>query len=184
MTSLNLGSDWIPRAVAIVALTLLAIWFGSLGREPVKGGPLPIVRLELAYTVKGANDFIGAWKLARDSWQTDLDKAQRWDTWLICAYAPLFALLCWTAAAHLSSSFPRLATVGFVLAPLQLVAGALDFLENACINKTINAGYATAPWPLIGATASSAKWLLLALFVVYGLVATTHWLVGIVRHSL
>lgn len=183
MNSLPLGSDWIPKWVAIVALTVLAIWFGSLGREPLKGGPLPIVRLELASTVKAANEFMSAWQRARDSWQADLDRAQGWDTWLICAYAPLFALLCWTAATHFSSSFPRVATLGFILAALQLAAGALDFLENACMQKTIDAGYATAPWPLIGATASSAKWLLLTLFALYGLTAVMHWVLGIVRHT-
>ena len=50
--------------------------------------------------------------------------AQAWDTSFICAYAPLFTLLCWLAATHLSVSFPKLSAAGYALAGMQLLAGA------------------------------------------------------------
>lgn len=140
-----------------------------------------IVRLELAPTVEKANDFMRAWQEFRTTWQQDLDAAQAWDTWFICAYAPLFTLLCWLAATHLSVSFPKLSAAGYALAGMQLLAGALDFLENASMQKTIDAGYATAPWPTIGATASGIKWLLIMMFVVYAITAMLHWMVDAVR---
>ncbi len=121
-----------------------------------------------------------AWQSARKTWQQDLNLAQAWDTWFICAYAPLFALLCWCAAGHLSVTLPRLGALGFLLAGLQLAAGALDFLENAAIQRTIDAGHASAPWPLIGATASGVKWLLILTFLAYAIGAGLHWVVGAV----
>jgi hypothetical protein len=68
---------------------------------------------------------------------------------LICAYAPLFALLCWIASSHLAPTMPRLAAAGWVLAVLQLLAGVLDFIENAAVGKMIDAGSARQPWPLV-----------------------------------
>jgi hypothetical protein len=181
MNSLDTPCGLAAKWAAIVTLSLLMLWFGRLAREPVKDGPIPIVRLELAPTVRSADQFMSAWKAARQSWQQDLDLAQSWDTWFICAYAPLFALLCWVAAQRFSIDFPRLAAFGFALAGLQLLAGALDFLENASMQKTIDSGFATAPWPTIGATASAIKWLLIAAFLLYGTGAALHWLVGSLR---
>lgn len=166
--------------VAIISLSALTIWFGALAREPVKGGPLSIIHLELAPSVQAADRFMRAWQSARDTWQRDLNVAQAWDTWFICAYAPLFALLCWVAAGHISATHSRLGAFGYALAGLQLAAGALDFLENAAIQKTIDAGHASAPWPLIGASASGMKWLLILAFLVYAIGAGAHWVVGAV----
>jgi hypothetical protein len=176
-------SGTVAKWVAIISLSVLTVWFGALAREPVKGGPLSIVRLELAPTVKAADNFMRAWQSVRKTWQQDLTLAQSWDTWFICSYAPLFALLCWVAAAHLSITCPRLGSIGYVLSGMQLAAGALDFLENAAMQKTIDAGYGSAPWPLIGATASSLKWLSILAFVVYAIGAGVHWAVGLVARS-
>ena len=165
--------------MAIISLSALTVWFGALAQEPVKGGPLSIVRLELAPTVEAADHFMRAWQCARSTWQQDLQLAQAWDTWFICAYAPLFALLCWVGAAHLSVAFPRLGALGYALAGMQLAAGALDFVENAAMQKTIDAGYASAPWPLIGATASSMKWLLILAFAIYVIGAGVYWVGGL-----
>jgi hypothetical protein len=168
------------KCVAIVSFSILTLWFGALSREPVKGGPLSIVRLELAPTVTAADKFMHEWQSARKTWQQDLNLAQAWDTWFICAYAPLFALLCWIAAGHVSNGFPCLGAIGYTLAGAQLLAGALDFLENAAMQKTINVGYASAPWPLIGATASSIKWLLILMFALYTIGAGVHWIASLI----
>lgn len=176
-TSSGLSAKW----AAIIALTFLTVWFGKLAREPVKDGPMSIVRLELAPTVAAADRFMQAWKTARKTSKEDLSLSQLWDTWFICAYAPLFTLLCWIAAQHFSANYPRLGAWGFVLAGMQLLAGALDFVENASMKKTIDAGHASAPWPLIGATASSIKWLLILMFLAYGTGAALNWLVGVAR---
>jgi hypothetical protein len=178
-----LAGGTMPKWFAIVSLTVLALWFGSLARNPVKGGPISIVRLELAPTVRAADSFMHAWQSARVDWQRDLNEAQAWDTWFICVYAPLFALLCWIAADHFALGFPRLGAVGFALAGAQLLAGALDFVENAAMQKTIDAGHATAPWPLLGATASGIKWLLILIFAVYAIGAGLHWITGLVSRS-
>ena len=55
-----------------------------------------------------------------------------------------------------------------------MLAGALDFVENAGIQKTVDAGIAMEPWPRITATASGIKWLLIALFGVFVLTAIVH----------
>lgn len=173
--------DCVPKCAAIVMLTILAVWFASLAQKPVKGGPKPIVCLELAPTVSAASNFLQAWKQARpETWRADLNRAQLWDTWFICAYAPLFALLCWIAANHFAERFGGLGAVGHALAGGQLLAGALDFVENAAMQKTIDAGFASAPWPLIGATASGIKWLLILAFGIYAIGAGIHWAVGLV----
>ena len=46
----------------------------------------------------------------------------------------------------------------------QLLAGALDFVENAAMQRTIDAVCATTPWLTIGSTASAIKWLLILTF--------------------
>jgi hypothetical protein len=104
-----------------------------------------------------------------------------WDTWLICAYAPLFALLCWIAASHLAPTMPKLAAAGWVLAVLQLLAGVLDFIENAAVGKMIDAGSARQPWPLVTFAAAGTKWLLIAAFLLFGAFALGHWLWGLRR---
>lgn len=174
-----------PKIVAVLVLGVLMVWFGSLAQRPLKGGPLRIVWLELAPTVASANAFLDAWRDFRfpsndtfkGDWKTRLQTAQAWDTWLICFYAPLFALLCWLAAARFAPVIPMVAVVGRALAGAQLLAGALDFLENAAMNKMIEREMAQTPWPLISATASGIKWLLILAFLAYGAGAAIHWLV-------
>lgn len=165
----------------VLTLAVLMSWTGSLARIPVKGGPVGIVHLELAFTTRAADRFMQAWITARPTWQRDLNAAQAWDTWFICTYAPLFALLCWLAADQFAPNLPRIAAVGYALAGAQLLAGALDFIENAAMQRTIDAGHATAPWPLIGATASATKWALILVFALYAVIAGIHWLVGFVQ---
>jgi hypothetical protein len=164
-----------PKWLVIITLSVSALWFASLGQKPLKGGPVSVVHLELAPTVRAADHFMEAWQTARPNWRDELIEAQGWDTWLICSYAPLFALLCWIAADHLTPRFRGLGSAGHALAAAQLLAGALDFVENAAMQTTIEAGHATAPWPLIGATASSMKWLLLLAFLLYAVSAGLHW---------
>lgn len=172
MTPISLPTARLAQGVAITLLSVMMVWFGALANQCVKGGPLRIVRLELAPTVEAANQFLGAWKSAHPAdWQARLQTAQYWDTWFICAYAPLFTLLCWLAAAHFAGRFPELGSAGRVLAAAQLVAGALDFLENAAINKAIARGVAETPWPMVGSTASGVKWALIVAFVALGVAA-------------
>ena len=179
MSPFSLPTGRLAQGVAITVLTVMMVWFGTLANQCVKDGPLRIVRLELASTVMSANHFLDTWKSAYPAdWQPRLQTAQYWDTWFICAYAPLFTLLCWLAAGHFAGRFPGLGSAGRVLAAGQLVAGALDFLENAAINKAIARGVAETPWPLIGSTASGAKWTLIVAFLVFGLAAVGDWVVG------
>jgi hypothetical protein len=169
------AEGWLPKVIAIVFLGVLVVLFGKKTQEAFEVGPMSIVRLELAPTVIAANRFMEAWKAHRPGdWKARLTNGQQWDTWFICAYAPLCALLCWVAAEHLASRWPIWGRVGFVLALLQLFAGVLDFIENAGMRPTIEAGYARAPWPAIAATASAGKWTLLLAFGVYGSVSLVH----------
>ena len=174
---------WLPKCVAIAVLAALVVWFGGKSNAALSGGPMRIVRLELAPTVAAADRFMHAWKCKLpETWRQQLNDAQRWDTWLICSYAPLCALLCWISAEYLVGRWPGWGRVGFVLAVLQLVAGALDFVDNAGMQPTIDAGYARWPWPTIAATASSIKWLLLLLFAAYVIGAGVHWIMSVGRH--
>ncbi len=170
----------LPKYVAILTLAALALWFGRLAQAPVSGGPRSIVRLELAPTVAAANRFFDAWR-KEDRWRERLNEAQRWDTWLICAYAPLFALLSWLTADYFVSRCTVLALFGRALAGTQLLAGALDFLENAAIQKMLDRGHAYSPWPQVSSTASGLKWMLLALFAAYLLATALYWLWSLVR---
>jgi hypothetical protein len=136
--------------------------------------------------VARANAFLEAWRTftfpPNDScpgnWKTKLQTGQGWDTWFICSYAPLFALLCWLASAQFAPTLPELGAAGRALAVAHLLAGALDFLENASINKMIEREMAQTPWPLISTTASGIKWLLIFAFFAYGIGAAVHWLAG------
>jgi hypothetical protein len=183
MTALIQGSGHMAKWTAIVSLSALFCWFGLMAQAPVKGGPMRVVRLELAPTVRAADRFMRAWKDARPNWKCELNDAQGWDTWFICAYAPLFTLLCWVAAAHLSLHFPKLGAVGYALAGTQLLAGTLDFVENAAMQTTIDAGHAAAPWPTIGASASGIKWLLILCFAIYAGGALIHWGIAVADRS-
>jgi len=168
-----------PKIAAVVALSILTIWFGRLASIPLRSGPMRIVRLELAFTVRSADAFMDAWKTARPcKWQQLLNEAQGWDTWFICSYAPLCALLCWMAAGGVAQRYATLAAIGHTLAGAQLLAGALDFLENAGMQRTIDAGAAIAPWPTIGGTASATKWLLLLCFLLYLISVAVVWMIG------
>ncbi len=82
MNSLSPGSDWIPKSAAILALTVLTIWFGSLGREPLKGGPLPIVRLELA-SPDLANTGALMWSVEDFQWVTEVELRDMYDRELL-----------------------------------------------------------------------------------------------------
>jgi hypothetical protein len=63
------------------------------------------------------------------------------------------------------------------LAAGQLLAGALDFVENWAMRHMIVEGTAREPWPQVSATASGIKWLLLLAFVFFALWAAGDWLV-------
>jgi hypothetical protein len=169
---------WI-KCLTIGVLIALALMFGRLTSAPLAGGPR-ILELQLAPTEERANAFLREWK-ARDNWRERLKLSLDWDTWLICAYAPLFALLCWIASSHLAPTMPRLAAAGWVLAVLQLLAGVLDFIENAAVGKMIDAGSARQPWPLVTFAAAGTKWLLIAAFLLFGAFALGHWLWGLRR---
>jgi hypothetical protein len=160
---------------AVVLLTVLSLWLGHLTGKPLAGGPLRIVRLELAPTASAANEFLQAWAKARPcNWRMQLNESLSWDTWFICAYAPLFALLCWLAADHFIPAHPALAASGRGLAAAQLLAGTLDFIENAAMKHMINAGQADAPWPQISSTASGVKWLLIFAFMLFAIGTLIH----------
>jgi hypothetical protein len=164
-----------PKIVAVLTLTALALWFGTLARGPAKDGSVSIVRLELAPTVEPQIPFLRAWEISRPrTWHGDLSRAQQWDTWFISAYAPLFTLLCWIAADHFARASPILGTVGHVLAVAQLLAGALNFVENVAMQTMIDRGFAITPWPQISSSASGIKWFLLLAFIVYVCSAVVH----------
>ena len=170
-------TDTVAKWFAVVVLTALFFWFGHLTGRPLEGGPVRIVRLELAPTVSAANDFLRQWAHARpDSWQDQLNESLSWDTWFICAYAPLFTLLCWLAAGHFAREHPGLYAFGQGLAGAQLLAGALDFVENAAMKHMIDAGQANAPWPQISSTASGIKWLLVLAFALFVIGTFVHFL--------
>jgi hypothetical protein len=167
-----LSSGTAAKWIAVSVLSLLFCWFGYLTNEPLSGGPVRIVALELAPSVRAANGYLDAWAKAWPcDWQSRLNASLRWDTWFICAYAPLFTMLCSLAGDHFAPSRPRLAILGYALAGAQLVAGALDFVENAAMKRMIDAGEAFAPWPQVCALAAGVKWLLIIAFALYALAA-------------
>jgi hypothetical protein len=166
-----LSGEWFPRISLLVILVCFALWFATQARKPLQGGPLNIIVLELAPTIDAANRFMSAWQAATPNWQWRLREAQQWDTWLICTYAPLFTLLCWLTSDTLSDRWPTFGAFGQILAIGQLLAGVLDLIENWGLQKTIDAGHAYGLWPLITASASVPKWLLLLAFGLYLLVA-------------
>lgn len=174
----------VARYAAIAVLLVLFLWIGNQQQQCLKEGPASIVHLELAPTVEKANAFLSLWRThplpsstkCPGDWQAKLLTVQALDTWFILAYSPLFALLSWLAADYFhQSSRAGLARFGYVLAGLQPVAGALDFVENSAINRMIVRGSAFEPWPLVSTSVSSVKWLLIVLFLLYGVLAVLHW---------
>jgi hypothetical protein len=62
-----------------------------------------------------------------------------------------------------------LASFGHGLAAAQLLAGTLDFVENAAMKHMIDAARADDPWPQISSVASGIKWLLISAFVLFAI---------------
>jgi hypothetical protein len=164
------------RGIAIAAFFVLTIWLGRRTSAPLKGGPL-IICLELAFTTTAANKFLESWKRLGD-WQNRLLLSLQRDTWFILAYAPFSALVCWWASDHFSAAAQPLLRW---LASAQLLAGALDFIENFGMKKTIVSGEARQPWPLVAAVPSAIKWLLLLFGWILLLVDAIDWLIRMVK---
>lgn len=165
---------WKPVAVG---LTVLMVAFMVLTTRPLKGGPHSIVTVELACNVEKANRFFDDWKNARADWQVPLRESLKWDTGVILTYAPLLALLCWMAARELHDErrLVRNGVMGAVVVG-QILAGGLDFVENAGIRHMIAEGRAVNPWPQVTFLASAPKWLLLIAGTVLIVSGFIHWI--------
>ena len=168
----------------VATLFVAAAFFGKMTGAPLDLGNAPprIVELELASTEKKAHDFIETWKKAclenpakpEESWRDRLLRSISWDTWFILAYAPLLAILCWLAAGEFASVSPGVMSAGRILAWGQLLAGVLDFVENAGMRRLIGDGTILGPWSVLPFYASVAKWALIAMFTIYVLAALVH----------
>lgn len=180
---------WVPKWAAIATLAVFFFWFGFLTSDPIASGPRRIVSLELSPTVDAANSFLQEWAKTTSKWKRHPEATPKerlltslqWDSWFICSYAPLFALLCWVAAGQFDASHPGLAQAGRWLSAGQLLAGALDFVENWALRHMILDEVARMPWPLLSFVAAGIKWLLIVAAGIFVAIALCAFVGGVFR---
>lgn len=140
-----------------------------------------VVALELALTPARALALIGAWPA------DGITVAQR-ALWLDFAYIVLYAsglaAACTLIARHGTGAWARW---GRRLAPLPLVAGALDVIENVNLLLVLNragAGEAAlSPFTAVAAICAAIKFALIAVTLLFLLAYAIHWMWRRVRRT-
>jgi patatin-related protein len=151
---------------AVLASILMTLHGRKLRLPVVRGG---IVSFELAGSRGRAREILTAWKSAgKTGWA-------RWDLGLdlvyILVYAPALYLAVTWSTAQWRDLWPFGAWVGFVLAWMQLVAGALDALEDTLLLTILGRSDPGDQLPRLARTAAQTKFLLVGLGLAYFLAA-------------
>ena len=129
--------------------------------------PYGIVSYELAGNVAGAQAIL-------DSWDQDARLAAAFNLGLDYLFMPAYAftisLACLWAGEVLKQRNWPLAFAAIALAWGQWLAAGLDALENLALTRVLLTG-ATSPWPEMAAWCASIKFGIIALGILYALLA-------------
>jgi len=162
---------WVLFAIAVALMIVMQL----LG-APLKtaGAPAGIVSYELAGSAAESQRVLASWDAGtRASAGLNLGL----DYLFIVSYAAAIGMGCSLLAASIRQRARVLAWIGVVLAWGQLLAGALDALENAALLRLL-LGAAPGAWPAVARACAIPKFLIVALGLFYLLVAGVVALAG------
>jgi hypothetical protein len=108
------------------------------------------------------------------------------DLFFILFYSSAMAVACLLAATEIAirrrkQTASRLVRLGIRLASLQVVTAGVDILENFALWRMLSSS-TLGLWPILAYVCSIAKWTLVAVSVLYVLLAFIFWLVD-ARHT-
>ena len=158
------------RGLIVLALFLASSVFLLLMRAPVEemgDRGVGIIEFELARTSEKASEHYGALgEAGRDEARTSLYL----DYPYLLLYGFLYAAACLVVAARAAErGMGRLAGWGQPAALAGLVGAACDAVENLALLRVLD-GHTDQPWPGVAFTFASAKFLLIAIAVLYAVV--------------
>lgn len=145
---------WGFAGLAAFAALLMGLFGGLPGNAPQAGG---IVKFELAGSLARSEALIAAWEKVRPGARQRAAFQVGADFLFLLGYAPLLALLVGMGAATLPWAWLR--TVGYLVAWSQLLAGALDAVENVGLMQVLS-GTKREVWPRVARYAAIAKFTL------------------------
>lgn len=162
-------------------LVLVVLILGTIGMSlflSQKGAPLTanngpgIIPFELAGNIDTANKILEKWG---SEGQAIAKMNIQLDFLFLVIYSITFAYMCYLAARVFSDYAELMYSIGIVLMYGQVAAGIFDAIENLAMLKTINAGVATNPLPLIAAICAAIKFLLIISGLIYVWVGVLAW---------
>lgn len=158
------------RGLILLGLLVASTVFLLLMRGPVdemSQRGVGIIEFELARTAEKASEHYGALgEQGRDEARTSLYL----DYPYLLLYGFLYAAACLVVAARAAERGKmRLAAWGQPAALAGLVGAACDAVENAALLRVLD-GHTDQPWPGIAFSFASAKFLLIAVALVYAIV--------------
>jgi len=153
----------------LLALTLvLMAWLRVLDRPlQTPAAPQGIVSFELAGTLANAQAILDSWDAEA---QVYASLSLGVDYLFMVAYASAIGLGCVLIGRSLSPRRKRLGALGGLLAWGLIAAGLLDALENFALIQTL-LGSTEAMWPPVARWSATGKFLLIALGLIYALIA-------------
>ena len=155
-------------ALLLTLTIVLAIWQRVLDRPlQTAAAPQGIVSFELAGTLANAQGILDSWG-AKGRVYAGLSLGI--DYLFMVAYAGAIGLGCTLIGGVLLSRRRRLGVLSWLLAWGLIAAGLLDALENFSLIQTL-LGSAETLWPPIARASATGKFLLIALGLLYVLIA-------------
>ena len=108
------------------------------------------------------------------------------DLFFIIFYAFALAVACLLAATEIAVRRPktgsRLVALGIRLAYLQILTASLDLVENFALWRMLSGGSIARVWPWLSYGCSIAKYALVALSLLYILIAFVFWVIDHRQH--
>ncbi len=160
---------WLLLSLTLAVMVVLQAFGTPLQTD---AAPLGIVSYELAGDVATAAAILTSWDgEARIHAGFNLGL----DYLFMLAYALTIALACLWGAAVLGQRWNLVGLAGVILAWLLGLAAILDAIENAALWHMLVRG-AADPWPQIAFWCAAPKFAIVALGLVYALVAFLGWI--------
>jgi len=162
---------WMFFAIAVALMIVMQLLGAPLKTADAPAG---IVSYELAGSAAESQRILASWDAGtRASAGLNLGL----DYLFIVSYAAAIGMGCSLLAVSIRQRAGVLAWVGIVLAWGQLLAGALDALENAALLRLL-LGAEPAAWPAVARACAIPKFLIVALGILYLLAAGVVALAG------
>jgi hypothetical protein len=164
-------------APAAIVLTLVLNALGQPLRNEV--APMGIISYELAGSLAQAQDILASWG---SDGQVVAGLSLGTDFLYLVVYPMAIGLGCLLVGRGLRPRWPVLAGIGTALAWGLLLAGALDAVENIALIRVL-LGSQQALWPVVARWCAVAKFLIVALGLLYVVAAGVLLLLSRARSS-